>query len=70
MIGGVFIVMHRRSLPGHEPPHPHNAGTEHVGCLPTSQPLLALSANRRKVFGESHERWAGGGAGGAGREGR
>ena len=31
---------------------------EHVGFSPTSQTLLALSAKRREVFGESHEGWA------------
>ena len=33
--------------------HPHNAGTEHVGFSPTRQTLLAPSAKRRKVLGES-----------------
>ena len=34
---------------------PCNAGTEHVGFSPTRQALLASSAKRREVFGESHE---------------
>ncbi|CAN0487828.1 unnamed protein product [Laminaria digitata] len=37
------------------PSHPYNAGTEHVVFSPTRQTLLAPSANRREVFGESHE---------------
>ena len=38
------------------PSHPYYAGTEHVGFSPTRQTLLAPSAKRREVFGESHER--------------
>ena len=34
---------------------PYNTGTEHVGLSPTRQTLLAPSAKRREVFGESHE---------------
>ena len=34
--------------------HPYYAGTEHVGFLPTMQTLLAPSAKRRVVFGESN----------------
>ena len=37
------------------PSHPYNAGTEHVGFSPTRQTLLAPSAKRREVFGESRE---------------
>ena len=35
--------------------HPYNAGMEYVGVSPTRQTLLALSAKRREVLGESHE---------------
>ena len=38
-----------------DPPHPYYAGTEHVGFSPAGQALLAPSAMRRAVFGESHE---------------
>ena len=34
--------------------HPHNAGTGHVGFSQTRQVLLAPSAKRHEVFGESH----------------
>ena len=34
---------------------PYYAETEHVGFSPTRQTLLAPSAKRREVFGESHE---------------
>ena len=37
------------------PLHPYNAGTNHVGFSPTRHTLLAPSARRREVFGESHE---------------
>ena len=40
----------------YKPSHPYSgAGTEHVGFSPTRQTLLASSAKRREVFGESHE---------------
>ena len=39
----------------HRPWHPYYAGTEQVGLSPTRQALLAPSAERREVFGESHE---------------
>ena len=39
----------------HGPSHLYNAGTEHVGYSPTRQTLLAPSAKRREMFGESHE---------------
>ena len=42
----------------YRPSHPYNVGTEHVGFPPTRQALLAPSAKRREVLGESHERWA------------
>ena len=48
-------TMHGRSRYGHRPSHPYNAGTEYVGFLPTKQTLLAPSAKRRDVFGDSHE---------------
>ena len=35
--------------------HPHNVGTEYVGCSPTRQISRALSTKRRDVFGESPE---------------
>ena len=38
----------------YRPSHPYNAGTEHVGFSPTRQALLATSAKRRRVLGESH----------------
>ena len=38
----------------YRPSHPYNVGTEHVGLSPTRQTLLAPSAKRREVFGESH----------------
>ena len=37
------------------PSHSHDAGTEHVQFLSTRRTLLASSAKRREVFGESHE---------------
>ena len=37
------------------PPHPYNAGTEHVGFSLTRRTLLAPSAKRREVEGEPHE---------------
>ena len=37
------------------PSHTYSAGTERVGFSPTRQTLLAPSAKRREVFGESHE---------------
>ena len=37
----------------HKPSHPYYAGTEHVGFSPTRQTLLAPSAKRREMFGES-----------------
>ena len=39
----------------HNPAHPYYAATEHVHFSPTRQTLLAPSAKRREVFGESHE---------------
>ena len=56
--GGVYsILMHGRTgiTIAIRPSHPYNAGTEHVGFSPTRQALLAPSAKRREVFGESHE---------------
>ena len=38
------------------PSHPCNTGTDHVGLSPTRQALLAPSAKRREVLGESHQR--------------
>ena len=39
----------------HRPSHPYNAGTKHLGFLPTRRTLLAPSAKPREAFGESHE---------------
>ena len=47
--------MQGRSRIGHRPSHAYRAGTEHVAFLPTMQTLLAPSAKRREVLGESHE---------------
>ena len=47
--------VHGRSRMTINPEHPYYAGTEHVGFSPTRQTLLAPSAKRREVFGESHE---------------
>ena len=53
---GVLTIMHGRSrMYDRRPWHPYNAGTEQVGFSPTRQALLAPSARRREVFGESHE---------------
>ena len=51
------IFMHDRSgiTTWYRPLHPLNARTEHVGFSPTRQALLAPSAKRRDVSGESHE---------------
>ena len=38
------------SLNDHRPSHPYNAGTEHVGCSPIRQILLAPSAKRGEVL--------------------
>ena len=41
---------------GHRPSHPYNAGTEgYGGFTDQADLLLARSAKRREVFGESHE---------------
>ena len=50
--GGVYSV---HCPYDHRPLHPYYAGTEHGGFSPTRQTLLAPSAKRREVFGESHE---------------
>ena len=39
----------------HRLSHPYYAGTERVGFSLTRQTMLAPSAKRREVFGESHE---------------
>ena len=54
--GGYSIFMHGRSRMTiwYRPSHPYNAGTTHVGFSPTRHTLLAPSAKRRDVFGESH----------------
>ena len=48
--GGYSIFVYSR-----RPSQPYNGGTEHFGCSPTRKTLLAPSAKRREVFGESHE---------------
>ena len=55
--GRYSTLMHSRSpmTIAIRPSHPYNGGTEHVGFPPTRQALLAPSAKRREVFGESHE---------------
>ena len=55
MGGGLYSCDAWPWLYDHRPSHPYNAGTEHVGFSPTRQTLLAPSAKRREVFGESHE---------------
>ena len=52
---GAYSVCAWPSSYDHRPSHPYYAGTEHVGFSPTRQTLLAPSAKRREVFGESHE---------------
>ena len=48
--------MHGRSRVAIDPRIPTiYAGTEHVGFSATRQTMLAPSAKRREVFGESHE---------------
>ena len=52
----IMYAMHGRSrIYDHRLSHPYNAGTEHVGFSPTRQTSLAPNAERREVFGESHE---------------
>ena len=43
----LYQIVHSRIL--------HNAGTERIGFSPIRPTLLAPSAKRRGVFGESHE---------------
>ena len=52
-MGGTHAMVGRKSY-GHRPSHPCNTGTEHVRLPPTRQILIAPSAKRREVFGESH----------------
>ena len=49
------IAMHGRSLSDCSPSHPYNARSEHVGFAPSRQTLLAPSAKRHGVFGESNK---------------
>ena len=53
----VLDLMHGRGRMtiNRKPSRPYNAGTEHARFSPTRQPLLAPSAKRREVSGESHE---------------
>ena len=54
--GGIQFVHGRsRMTIWYRPSHPYYAETEHVGFSPTRQTLLAPSAKRRQLFGESHE---------------
>ena len=53
--GGVYSVCAWPYWYDHRPSHPYYAGTEHVGFSPTRQTLLAPSAKRREVFGQSHD---------------
>ena len=54
---GVFHCHDVRSRMSIDRPlHAYNAGTEHVGFSLTRPTLLAPSAKRREVLGESHER--------------
>ena len=50
--------MHSRGRMTIRPPHPYNAGTEHVGFSPTRQTSRAPNAKkkRREVFGERVDR--------------
>ena len=52
--GGCTHAVHGR-IRTTGPSHPKNAGTGHVRFSPTRQILLAPSAKRREVSGESHE---------------
>ena len=54
-VGVVYSVCAWPQSYDHRPSHPYHAGKEHVGISPTRQTLLAPSAKRRAVFGESHE---------------
>ena len=54
--GGVYSVCALSKSYDHRPSYPYYAGTEHVGFSTARQALLAPSAKRREVFGESHER--------------
>ena len=51
----VLGFMHGHSRMTVDPRIPTNAGTEHVGFSPNRQTLLAPSAKRREMSGESHE---------------
>ena len=51
--GGYSVFMNGYSRMTTDPRTPTNAGTEYVGFSPTRQTLLAPSAKRREVFGES-----------------
>ena len=52
---GCTHVVHAGSRMTIDPRIPYNDGTEHIGFSTTGQTLLAPSAKRRAVFGESHE---------------
>ena len=53
--GGCTHVMHGRVHVTIDPRIPTIAGTEHFEFSPAKQTLLAPSAKRREVLGESHE---------------
>ena len=50
-----FMLGRSRMTIDHRPSHPYYAGTEHVGFSRIRQTSCAPSAERRDVFGESHE---------------
>ena len=50
-------IINGRSRMTIDPRIPNDARTEHVVFSPTRKTLLAPSAKRREVSGESHERW-------------
>ena len=55
LIGEMYSISCMGEVVDHRPSHPYNAGTEHSGCSPTGQALLAPSAKRREGSGEPHE---------------
>ena len=53
-VGGLLDTIHGRSRMTMDPRIPTLPRKEHVRFSPTRQTLLAPSAKRREVFGESH----------------
>ena len=46
--GGILIIIHGRSrMNDHRPSYPYNAGTEKIRFSPTTQTMLAPSANKK-----------------------